>query len=246
MAGPGRVELAAAMGSPSVAAGLALAQVARRCPGPTISLRSVTCVRAVSTSRSASAYARASGRDLHGRDTSAGQDGVTRCGERPARSRTGNRTPAARSPGSTRRLRICGRVRGPSGFAVIPGEVPGTAAGPQEEPAARALQGHRAVRVGDAGGAHRGGRRVPDLPPGRVGAKSLTTPAKALPAHPGRAYIGGPWWTQGNWHVLATGKPYDDLGADYSDRRTDPGREAQRLIARLQALGHHVTLDDAA
>ena len=48
------------------------------------------------------------------------------------------------------------------------------------------------------------------------------------------------------WHVLATGKPYDDLGADYSGRRTDPGREAQRLIARLQALGHHVTLDDAA
>ena len=48
------------------------------------------------------------------------------------------------------------------------------------------------------------------------------------------------------WHVLATGKPYDDLGADYSDRRTDPGREAQRLIARLQALGHRVTVEDAA
>jgi len=48
------------------------------------------------------------------------------------------------------------------------------------------------------------------------------------------------------WHVLATGKPYDDLGADYFDRRTDPDREAQRLIARLQALGRHVTLHDAA
>jgi transposase len=48
------------------------------------------------------------------------------------------------------------------------------------------------------------------------------------------------------WHVLATGKPYDDLGADYFDRRTDPDREAQRLIARPQALGHHVTLHDAA
>jgi hypothetical protein len=28
------------------------------------------------------------------------------------------------------------------------------------------------------------------------------------------------------WHVLATGKPYDDLGADYFTRRTDPDREA--------------------
>jgi transposase len=48
------------------------------------------------------------------------------------------------------------------------------------------------------------------------------------------------------WHVLATGKPYGDLGADYFDRRTDPDREAQRLIARLQALGHRVTVEDAA
>jgi hypothetical protein len=48
------------------------------------------------------------------------------------------------------------------------------------------------------------------------------------------------------WHVLATGTPYDDLGADYFDRRADPDREAQRLIARLQALGRHVTIDDAA
>lgn len=47
-------------------------------------------------------------------------------------------------------------------------------------------------------------------------------------------------------HVLATGKPYDDLGADYFERRTDPDREARRLIARLEALGKHVTLEDAA
>jgi transposase len=26
------------------------------------------------------------------------------------------------------------------------------------------------------------------------------------------------------WHVLATGKPYRDLGADYLDRRVDPDR----------------------
>ena len=40
------------------------------------------------------------------------------------------------------------------------------------------------------------------------------------------------------WHVLATGKPYDELGADYFTRRQDPDRETRRLIARLEALGH--------
>jgi transposase len=48
------------------------------------------------------------------------------------------------------------------------------------------------------------------------------------------------------WHVLATEKPYQELGADYFTRRLDPERETQRLIARLQALGHTVTLDPAA
>jgi len=48
------------------------------------------------------------------------------------------------------------------------------------------------------------------------------------------------------WHVLATGKPYDELGADYFTRRQDPERETRRLIARLQALGHQVTLQPAA
>jgi transposase len=48
------------------------------------------------------------------------------------------------------------------------------------------------------------------------------------------------------WHVLTTGKPYDDLGSGYFDRRADPDREAQRLIARLEALGKHVTVEDAA
>jgi len=48
------------------------------------------------------------------------------------------------------------------------------------------------------------------------------------------------------WNILTTGKPYDDLGSGYFDRRADPDREAQRLIARLQALGKHVTVEDAA
>ena len=33
------------------------------------------------------------------------------------------------------------------------------------------------------------------------------------------------------WHVLATGTPYDELGADYFTRRLDPERETRRLIA---------------
>ena len=41
----------------------------------------------------------------------------------PARSRTRNRKPVARSPRSIRRLRICWTVRSPSGLAVIPGDV---------------------------------------------------------------------------------------------------------------------------
>jgi transposase len=48
------------------------------------------------------------------------------------------------------------------------------------------------------------------------------------------------------WHVLATGKPYDELGADYFTTRLDPERETRRLIAKLEALGHTVSLQPAA
>jgi transposase len=48
------------------------------------------------------------------------------------------------------------------------------------------------------------------------------------------------------WHMLATATPYTDLGADFYARRTDPAKEAQRLIAKLEALGHKVTLEHAA
>ena len=48
------------------------------------------------------------------------------------------------------------------------------------------------------------------------------------------------------WHMLTTGEPYHDLGADYYHRRRDPQRETQHLIARLEALGHHVQLTPAA
>ncbi|WCS17800.1 IS110 family transposase [Mycobacterium marinum] len=48
------------------------------------------------------------------------------------------------------------------------------------------------------------------------------------------------------WHVLATGQPYTDLGADYLARRTNPETETRRLIAKLQALGHNVIIEPAA
>ena len=44
------------------------------------------------------------------------------------------------------------------------------------------------------------------------------------------------------WHLLSTGERFNDLGADYFERRRDPAREARRLINRLEALGHTVTL----
>ena len=48
------------------------------------------------------------------------------------------------------------------------------------------------------------------------------------------------------WHVLTTGTAYADLGPDFYATRSDPAKEAQRLIARLEALGHKVTLAPAA
>jgi transposase len=48
------------------------------------------------------------------------------------------------------------------------------------------------------------------------------------------------------WHVLAAGTSYADLGADFYARRADPERETRKLITRLEALGHQVTLAPAA
>ena len=47
------------------------------------------------------------------------------------------------------------------------------------------------------------------------------------------------------WHIFTTGESYHDLGGDYYQRR-DPQRQTQRLIAQLERLGHHVTLEPAA
>jgi transposase len=47
------------------------------------------------------------------------------------------------------------------------------------------------------------------------------------------------------WHMFTTGETYRDLGGDYYQRR-DPERQTRRLIAQLERLGHHVTLEAAA
>jgi len=46
------------------------------------------------------------------------------------------------------------------------------------------------------------------------------------------------------WHMLSTGETYRDLGGDYYTRR-DPERQTRRLVAQLERLGHHVTLEEA-
>jgi transposase len=45
------------------------------------------------------------------------------------------------------------------------------------------------------------------------------------------------------WHMLSTGELYNDLGGDYF-RKRDPERITKRLIAQLEALGHHVILEE--
>lgn len=46
------------------------------------------------------------------------------------------------------------------------------------------------------------------------------------------------------WHMLSTGETYRDLGADYYTTR-NPERQTRRLVAQLERLGHHVTLEEA-
>jgi len=47
------------------------------------------------------------------------------------------------------------------------------------------------------------------------------------------------------WHMLTTGELYHDLGGDYYQRR-NPQKTTRRLVRQLEALGHTVTLQEAA
>ena len=46
------------------------------------------------------------------------------------------------------------------------------------------------------------------------------------------------------WHMFTSGEVYRELGGDYYQRR-DPERQIRRLIAQLERLGQHVTLEAA-
>jgi transposase len=48
------------------------------------------------------------------------------------------------------------------------------------------------------------------------------------------------------YHVIRDDVDYNDLGADYFQRRTDPERLTRRLVAQLERLGHTVTLQESA
>lgn len=48
------------------------------------------------------------------------------------------------------------------------------------------------------------------------------------------------------WHVLTDDVPYTELGAGFYTRHIDPEQETRRLIARLEALGHKITIQPAA
>jgi transposase len=48
------------------------------------------------------------------------------------------------------------------------------------------------------------------------------------------------------YHVLAEGRPYEELGGDYFLRREDHERITQRLVRQLERLGQRVTLEPVA
>jgi transposase len=48
------------------------------------------------------------------------------------------------------------------------------------------------------------------------------------------------------WHVLTTGEPYEELGADYYEKRRQPEQQLQRHINALAKLGYTVQVSPAA
>lgn len=49
------------------------------------------------------------------------------------------------------------------------------------------------------------------------------------------------------WHILATADTtYEELGADFFDKRTDTEARQRHLVRQLEALGHKVSLEPAA
>ena len=48
------------------------------------------------------------------------------------------------------------------------------------------------------------------------------------------------------WHIHTEHVDYNDLGVEWRARHSDPHAEADRLVRRLTALGHRLTIEPAA
>jgi transposase len=48
------------------------------------------------------------------------------------------------------------------------------------------------------------------------------------------------------WHLLSSGEPYTDLGADYFVKRQTHQAYRDRLVRQLERMGHRVTLEPTA
>ena len=171
MVGPGRAELAAAMGASSVVVSLILGQDRPQMP----LAEDQHPVGDLGPGREHESFrigirARAPRRDLHGLDTGAGQDCAGCPGELPCP--VTDQEPEI--PGAIAEIHqeiadLLGgprpvRVRGHSQDMHISG------ADLDHEQAVQALKGHRAVHVEEVSREHRRGLRVQELPPRRVGA----------------------------------------------------------------------------
>jgi transposase len=47
------------------------------------------------------------------------------------------------------------------------------------------------------------------------------------------------------WHLLSTGQPSSDLGADWFGQRHASQASKHRLVRQLEPMGHKVTLEPA-
>ena len=178
---------------------------------------------------------RAPGRDLHGLDTSAGQDRVEGSGELPGP--VADQEPEARGPITEVHQEIADLLGGPRPVRVRghPEDVHIAAADLHHEQAVQAAERHCAVHVKEVDGEHRRGLGVQKLPPGCVGAplRRRWDPQRLEdPADRGRA---GPVAELEQLALDPLVPPAGVLGGEPLDQRGDLG--ADRRPACLVRVG---------
>jgi hypothetical protein len=168
-AGPGRAELAAAMGRRRLSWAAYPARTGRRWHSLNISIGPVAWFRAVSTKRSAWAFARG----LRGGIFTASIPAAVRTVPEdavncPARPRTGNREPEVCGAAAEADQEAADLLGSSPGSVRVGGDredVPVTGASLDDEQAVQPPEGHCAVHVEEVGGEHGRGLRVQELPP---------------------------------------------------------------------------------